>query len=272
MASEWKDQGIWWCLDISHILSVFFESFSRNYGTRVVDENALNPVVPTVDSVISTITWCLDKEPEMAFAVLDSGNSERRKIYPEYKAFRERCPEYHAAYDGLLRDLRDNFADVIHVVAADGWEADDVMATIARMARENGKKCVIASSDKDLRQCLRKGEVNMQIRTKDGMGKPTWGFFTAEMAEASWGGLKVEQFIDYQILLGDDCDNVPGCKGVGEVKAVNFLKKFGSIEAMKTAEILGADGKSLKEFWPLEPTVRKLITLNDQVDFQNVDL
>lgn len=235
----------------------------------------LNPVIPTVDSVMSTITWCLEKEPEMAFAVLDSGTSERRKIYPEYKAFRERPPEYHAAYAGVLEDLKHNFADLVQTVCAAGHEADDTMASIAKLAVDSGKKCILATGDKDLRQVLRHGQVNMQIRTKDEMGRPDWGFFTAEMAENSWGGLKVEQFIDYQILLGDDCDNIPGCKGIGEKKAVSLLKKYGSIAKMKEVvdEIPGADGKNLKAYFAdLEPTVRKLVTLRDDVDFQNVFL
>jgi DNA polymerase-1 len=271
---EWLGQGIWWVLDYSHCVSLFYNSYARDGGPRTIEENVLNPIRPTIDSVISTITWCLEKEPEMAFIALDSGNSERRKIYTEYKAFRERAPEYHACYADTLSDLKDNFGDVLQVVAADGWEADDVMASIARLAVEHGKKCIICSSDKDLRQCLRAGSVNMQIRTKDGLGRPDWGFFTADMAEASWGGLKVEQFIDYQILLGDDCDNIPGCDGIGEKTAVRLLKQYGSIAKMKeqTDEIPGKIGKALKEFWEIEPVVRKLVTLKTDVDFQNVEL
>ena len=104
------------------------------------------------------------------------------------------------------------------------------------------------------------------------MGRPDWGFMTADMARNSWGGLEVSQFIDYQILLGDDCDNIPGCDGIGEKKAVRLLKQYGSIENMKKTEIPGAEGKKLKEFWKIEPMVRQLITLNDKVDFQNVKL
>jgi len=273
--SEWRGEGIWWCIDISYVASLFFSSYSYKGGERSVEENVLNPVTPSVDSVISTIMWCLEKEPEMAFAVLDSGESERRKIFPEYKAFRERPPEYHATYAGILEDLKNNFADLVQVVCAAGHEADDTMASIAKMAVASGKKCILATGDKDLRQCLRAGQVNMQIRTKDEMGRPDWGFFTADMAEASWGGLKVEQFIDYQILLGDDCDNIPGCKGIGEKKAVSLLKKYGSIAKMKEVVdgIPGADGKNLKAFFTeMEPTVRQLVTLRDDVDFQNVFL
>ncbi len=271
---EWANQGICWACDLSYLASLFWASFSYTQGSRVVQDNVLNPVVPTVDSVISTLTWCLEKEPEMAFVVLDSGNSKRKEIYPEYKAFRERAPEYHAAYDGILRDLRDNFCDVVQVVAADGWEADDVMASIAAEAVKQGKKCILLSGDKDFRQCLKSGSVNMQVRGRDGLGKPEWKFFTAADAEVSWGGLKVEQFIDYQILLGDDVDNVPGAPGIGEVTAVKLLKRYGSIEKMKESDIPGKTGEILKSFWKVEPTIRQLITLNTDLFYtmENVNL
>ncbi len=269
---EWSGQGIWWVLDYSFVLSLFSAAYGYEKSDRVVEENVLNPVVPTIDSLISTLTWVLDKDPEMAFIALDSGNSERKKIYEPYKAFRERAPEYHAAYEGCLYDIRDNFSDAVHVVAADGWEADDVMATVAKMATQAGKKCVMCSGDKDMRQLLRKGSVNMQIRARDELGKPTWRFFTAEEAEISWGGLRVDQFIDYQILLGDDVDNIPGAAGIGEKTAVKLLKQHDSIENMKVADIAGATGKVLKEFWKDEPMIRSLITLRDDVNIQNVEL
>ena len=228
-----------------------------------------------MDSTISAITWSLERGPEMAFICLDSGRLDRRDIYPEYKAFRDRAPEYHACYADTLKDLRDNFSDTVQVVAAPGHEADDVMATIARMAVESGKKCILMTGDNDLRQSLRKGSVNMQIRTKDEMGRPDWGHFTEDLAVNSWGGLRRDQFIDYQILLGDDCDNIPGCDGIGEKKAVRLLKQYDSIAKMKEVvdDIPGADGKKLKAFFmDQEPIVRQLITLRTDVDFKNVEL
>ena len=271
---EWSGQGIWWCCDLSIVLSSFYESFSYTRGSKTVEENILNPVVPSVDSAISSITWCLEKEPEMAFIALDSGNSKRKEIFPEYKAFRSRPPEYHAAYDGILRDLRDNFQDVLQVVAADGWESDDVMASIANEAVKQGKKCIMMSSDKDMRQCLKSGHVKLQIRGRDGLGHPDWKDFLAGDAETSWGGLKVEQFIDYQILLGDDVDNIPGAPGIGKVTAVKLLKRYGSIEKMKESDIPGKTGECLKEFWKSEQMIRQLITLNDKLfyDMINVNL
>ena len=272
---EWSGQGIWWVMDYSLVLSAFAHAFGYEKGVNVVKENVLNPVVPTVDSLISTLTWCLEKEPEMAFIALDSGNSKRKEIYPEYKAFRERPPEYHAAYDWCLSDIRDNFSDVVQVVAADGWEADDVMASIALEAVKQGKKCILQSGDKDCRQCLVPGSVNMQVRKRDALGNQGWAFFTAADAETSWGGLKVDQFIDYQILLGDDVDNIPGAPGIGEVTAVKLLKRYGSIANMKEADIPGKTGECLKEFWKSEKMIRSLITLNSglfHTSMQNVNL
>lgn len=260
-------------MDASFCLSQTAAAFGCISPSTRIEENALNPVKPTVDTISQVLMYCLDKEPEMAFICLDSGKSKRRDIYPDYKAFRERPPEWHAAYEWFLKDLRDNFSDVVQVVACPGWEADDVMASIARMATESGKRAVLCSGDKDMRQCLRKGSVNMQIRNKDEFGRPDWGFLTAEAAEISWGGLRVDQFVDYQILMGDDVDNIPGCPGVGEKTAVSLLKEYDNIENMKKADIPGKVGKNLKEYFAtLEETVRFLVTLNDRVDFKNVEL
>lgn len=273
--NEWEGQGIWWVIDYSYIVSRMYHSFSRSPKDQEYEQNCLDPVKPTIDGTVGLLMWGLDQSPEMTFIALDSGNSWRRSIYPEYKAFRERPPEYHACYAGCLEDIKLNFLDVTQTVAADGFEADDVIASVAKMAVDSGKKCIITTGDKDTKQCLRRGSVMMHHPIRDAMGLSDWGYFNADMAEASWGGLKVEQFVDYQILLGDDCDNIPGCKGIGEKKAVSLLKKYGSIAKMKEVvdEIPGADGKNLKAFFlDQEPIVRQLVTLRDDVDFQNVFL
>ena len=143
------------------------------------------------------------------------------------------------------------------------------MATIAKEAVQAGKKCGLMTSDKDVRQCLRRGAVTIHRRARDSVGKACWEWLTTEMAEREWG-LNVDQFIDYQILWGDSTDKIPGCEGVGEVKARAFLKQYGSIEEMKKHVIPGKIGENLRNFWAKEPMVRQLVTLNDAVDYKNV--
>lgn len=253
---EWKN--IWWVCDISYLSRLFFHSY---INTEV------DFAKKTVDSVMSEITWCLEKEPAMAFLALDSGESVRKNLFPGYKIGRQPPPDgFFACYDAIIRDCV-NLG--LNVVAADGWEADDVMATVAQLALKDNKKCVLMTNDKDVRQCLKHGLVTSQRRLRDSLGRPCWGWMTAADAEKDWG-LSVNQFIDYQILWGDSTDKIPGVEGVGEVKARGLLKQYGTIEEMKKHLIPGKVGENLKAFWSKEPVVRQLVTLNENVDFKNV--
>ena len=258
-----KWSGIWHTLDLSYLARMGFASFSANNSDYIPK---------TVDWVVQTVMWVLEHEPDRMFIALDSGDSERRKIYPLYKIGRPSPPpEYFGCYEAILNDLIVNFGDQVEIVSSPGWESDDVMATIAKSAVDLGVKAVIMSNDKDMRQCLRHGHVTIQLRKRcaDGMGAE-WRFLTAKDAEIDWQCFQ-HQFMDFQVLVGDDqVDRIKGAPGVGPKTASELLIEYTSVENMKKQEIPGSLGKKLKEFWKEEPTTRSLVTLRDNLDLLDV--
>lgn len=281
MARDHDWSNFWWAADLPYLMRLYWHSYSVKPKKDVInratnqpfpERDSLGAVGDTVDSVISDITWVLEQKPKFAFLALDSGRSNRKQIFPEYKMSRlPPPPEFRAAYNAVLRDLADEFKDRVHIVAAPGFEADDVMATLAKQAVKAGDKCVLMTNDKDIRQCLRAGQVTSQRRMNDDLGRATWGFLTCAQAEADWGVTK-EQFIDYQILTGDDTDGIPGADWVGAKTAAKLLLQHGSIEHLKKASVPGKVGDSLANFWEMEPLVRELVTLNEDVDYVTVPI
>jgi DNA polymerase-1 len=267
----WRDVVL--VVDFSYLCRLFYEMMARPRLDNPDYDKSVRPTPFAIDGAMNAIMEWAEKKPSMFFVALDSGTSVREDIYPEYKGFREKPPEFWGCYELCLRELKDNFSDEIHVVAAEGWEADDVCATLARDAVGTGHKCLIVANDKDLFQILQDGKIHMLKRANDSLGRPSWGVFTESQAKAKWGGLATsQQMIDFQILTGDKTDTIPGVDGVGDVKAVGLLKKYGSIEVMKTQDIPGKMGENLKEFWPMEPVVRQLVTLRTDVDVKIVPL
>lgn len=258
---KWND--IWHVCDLSYISRLYFSSYVANN---------VDFAVKTVDSVISQITWVLEHEPARMFLALDSGESERRRIDPLYKISRPSPPpEYYGIYDSILTDIANNYSDRVEVVSSVGWEADDVMATLAKSAMAIGKKAVLMTNDKDVRQVLRPGRVVLQMRKRSPAGDGTqWQFFNTDQAEVDWQ-IPYTKFIDWQVLVGDDqVDRIKGCPGVGPKTASELLIQYGSVEKMKQIQIPGALGKKLEEFWKIEPITRSLVTLRDSIPIFDV--
>lgn len=251
---------VWWACDLSYVLRMYWHSFSQNN---------MDASEKTISAVFEDIQWTLDRQPSMAFICLDSGKSVRKDLYPAYKAGRPAAePEFWGCYEGALKCL-EGLLDYVHVVSAVGWEADDCMATVAKMAIDAGQKCVLMTQDKDVRQCLVPGQVTTQRRIRGDQGQAEWGWLNCEKAEADWK-IPRSKFIDYQILVGDKGDNIPHPDGVGPANAVRLLDQFGSVAHMKTIQHVGKIGQALANFWPMEPTVRQLVTLNNQLNDQGL--
>ena len=157
----------------------------------------------------------------LAVAFDEAGKQARSEIYAEYKATRGAPPE----------DLRPQFPLVRRVLEAlnvpgvglSGWEADDVIATLARRARALGWEVVIVTGDKDLLQL-----VDGAVRCYDSMYEKWYG--PAEVEE-KWG-VPPHLVADLLALTGDKIDNVPGIPGVGEKTAAALLKEFGTLDGV----------------------------------------
>ena len=162
-------------------------------------------------------------KPELLGWVHDSGATFRDELYPDYKATREKLTdELQADFDqGLERVLQLLAAYDIPVLSAAGFEADDVIGTMAARGVEAGYNVVIVSGDKDFQQLVRPGVWLLN----PGRGGPA-------SVEESWVGVEngsdrlgvpPDRVIDYLALVGDSSDNVPGVKGIGEKGAQELI-------------------------------------------------
>ncbi|MEE9420068.1 MAG: DNA polymerase I [Desulfatiglandaceae bacterium] len=161
-----------------------------------------------------------DKKPKYLAIVFDArGPTFRHKIYPQYKANRPTMPEDMAAQIPITKAIVKDLS--IRMVEKEGYEADDIIGTLARACEEKGHPVVMVTGDKDFRQLVTPNTSmwdTMKDRITDYKG----------LKEAY--GLEPQRFIDVMGLSGDRSDNIPGVPGVGEKTAVNLIKEFGSLE------------------------------------------
>lgn len=165
--------------------------------------------------------------PDYLAVVFDSGRSHREKLYPEYKATREKMPAELRESLPRVRELVEAFRG--RVVEVEGWEADDVIGTLASRAVDEGIEAVIVSGDKDFYQLV-SGGVRL---LNPGRGGPS-GVATHWVDEATAAkkfGVPPERVVDYLALVGDSSDNVPGAPGVGPKTAAKLLNEHGTVEA-----------------------------------------
>ena len=167
-------------------------------------------------------------KPDYLAIVFDAGDSFRDEMYPDYKATREKMPDDLRASLTHIRQMVEAYNDP--VIELEGYEADDVIGTLARQAKAEGLESVIVSGDKDFYQLIDEDVVLLN----PGRGGPT-GVDTdwVDLSRASEKfGIPPEQVIDYLALIGDSADNVPGAPGIGPKTAVKLLDQYGTLESM----------------------------------------
>ena len=188
-----------------------------------------------------------------AACVFDAkGPTFRDALYPEYKAHRSPMPD----------DLRSQIEPIHEVVRLMGWtvldvpgvEADDVIGTLAVTAARQGIEVIVSSGDKDLSQLV--NEHITIIDTMNGKRRDVAGV-TAEF------GVPPALMIDYQTLVGDAVDNVPGVEKVGPKTAAKWLAEYGSLQALveRAHEIKGVAGENLRRALDWLPRARELLTI-----------
>ena len=200
-----------------------------------------------------------DKQPTHLVCAMESTEDQQRvAIYQEYKANRDEMPDDLRPQVEMILDVVEGFR--IPIVSCPGWEADDVIATLARRAEADGFDVRIVSSDKDLRQLLSPKIKLYNIRKKQVLDE--------EFLLKDWG-IRPDQVIDFQSLVGDSVDNVPGVPLVGPKKAGALLEKFGTLEEV-LAHADEAPGKKLSEnlktYADQARLSRDLVTLRTDLD------
>ncbi len=183
--------------------------------------------------------------------------SFRNKIYPDYKAHRPDPPEDLKPQFALVRDATRAFD--LPAIELAGFEADDLIATYAKLAVEAGDEVVIVSSDKDLMQLVRPG-----VAMLDPIKQKTIG--EAEVVEKF--GVKPDRVVDVQSLAGDSTDNVPGVPGIGVKTAAELINTYGDLDTLlqRAGEIKQPKRReSLLANAELARISRELVRLKDDV-------
>jgi len=218
--------------------------------------NALYGFIRSVQKVMK------DFDPEYFVAVFDGPNNKasRVEIYPEYKANRTGMPEDLVPQLEMAHAYCE--AAGIPMISEPGVEADDVMGSIAKWAKEAGAEVFLISADKDLCQLIDE-KVSLLQTHKDNL------LLTPEKIQEIYG-IKPEQFIDYLAIMGDSSDNIPGIAGFGPKTATKLLQEFGDLETL-LANPDKLKSKKQQEKVTQEAEVarlsKKLATIQLNVDF-----
>ncbi len=174
----------------------------------------------------SALLRILEKErPDYLAVVFDTGKTFRDELYPEYKATRAKMPEDLRPQIERMRELVDTFN--IPRLEVEGYEADDVLGSLARWAEGQGVMVKIITGDKDLLQLVNdRTIVNLPKRSisdaKD--------YFRDDVKKKM--GVWPEQVVDLKAMMGDSSDNIPGVRGVGEKTATALLEEYGTLDAV----------------------------------------
>ncbi|MCK4812755.1 MAG: DNA polymerase I [Candidatus Marinimicrobia bacterium] len=188
-----------------------------------------------------------DENPDFLSVAFDSREKTfRHKKYPEYKATREKMPFEMRPQIQWIKDILN--AMNIPIIEIPGYEADDIIGTLALRAENENIDTYMVSGDKDFMQLITEHIFLYAPAT----GKRPLIVYGREEVEEKWG-LPPEHIIDLLGLMGDSSDNIPGVRGIGEKTAVKLLKKHGSLEA-----VLSHAGK--------EPNTRVREGLQEQAD------
>jgi DNA polymerase-1 len=191
------------------------------------------------------------------FAIDTKGPSFRAEIDPNYKANRQSPPPELTLQLPIAIEWIEKMGYI--TLGKTGFEADDIIATLVKFAKEKGYKVRVVSHDKDLYQLIDDGNVVLV----DAIKKQT---INATLCEEKYG-VTPSQFIDYQAIIGDTADNVPGVKGIGKVGAEKLLKEYKTLENIyeNIDNIKGATQKKLIESKENAFMSKILVTLRDDV-------
>ena len=206
-------------------------------------------------------------EPDYLAVVFDAGSSFRDEMYPDYKATREKMPDDLRASIGRIRDIVAGFHDP--VIQLDGYEADDVIGTLAVKARAAGLEAVIVSGDKDFYQLVGPG-IHLLNPGRGGATGVAAEWVTEENASEKFG-IPPSQVVDYLALVGDSSDNIPGARGIGPKTAVQLLQQRPSIEeliAHAEAVTPARAAKSLQENAEDVRLSKKLVAIMTDLDIE----
>ena len=242
--------------------SYLYRAFHAMPDLRAVPGDPASPATGAIRGMINMMERLRKDIPaEFAVCVFDAkGPTFRDEIYPEYKQNRSPMPD----------DLRSQIEPIHELVRLMGWklldvpgvEADDVIGTLAAVGSSQGIEVIVSSGDKDLAQL-----VNEQITIIDTMNGKRRDL--AGVQEEF--GVPASLMLDYQILVGDTVDNVPGVQKVGPKTAAKLLLEYGSLDALmaNADQVKGVVGENLRKAVDWLPTGRQLLKIRTDCDLKD---
>ena len=232
---------------------------SPRINSKGQNTSAVYGFVNTLNDVLTT-----EKPDFIGIAFDPAGGTFRHEAYPEYKAQREATPEDIKWAVPVIKDIIRAYN--IPILETPGYEADDVIGTLALQGVEAGLEVHMVTPDKDYAQLVRPG-IFMRRPGHGAAGMEKLG--STEVCE-KYGINNTEQVIDLLGLMGDTADNVPGCPGVGEKTAVKLINQFGSIDNLleNTDQLKGAMKKKVEENIEQIKFSKFLVTIKTDVPIQ----
>ena len=244
-----------WVIDSHSLIHQVFHAIPNMTSPSGQPVNAVYGFTRDLFNLLET------KQPDFLFCAFDlPGKTFRHEIYEQYKAGRAEIHE----------DLLPQFAFVhrmveaigIPLLAYEGFEADDIVATVARITDELGGECYVVTGDKDCRQLITDRVKVYNIRKNEILDR--------DFLRQDWG-IRPDQVVDYQALVGDSTDNVPGVPLIGPKAARDLLEKYGTLENIlaHADEVNGAAKKdNLKKYREQALMSRVLVKLDTCVPIE----
>ena len=248
-------------LDAFALIYRAYFAFAKNprINSKGLDTSAVFGFVNTLVEVIKK-----EKPTHLAVVFDTKKPTERHVEYPEYKAHREAMP------DGLRDALPyiDKLLEAFNIpkLYKDGYEADDVVGTLAKKAEKAGFQVYMMTSDKDFAQLV---SDNIFMYRPGNKWQPTavWGI--PEVLD-KFDIQRVDQMIDFLRMMGDSAENIPGIPGIGEKTAQKFIKQYGSMEGLfaNSHELKGKMKENVEASEEIGLLCKKLVTIITDVPIE----
>ena len=196
------------------------------YGIKLLttkDGRYTNAVFGFFNILNSLLRECQPDEVAVAFDL--RAPTFRHKMYEGYKATRHKMPEELAQQMPVIRQLLTDLG--YRIVTAEGWEADDILGTLAAACDARKDDCFLATGDRDSMQLV--SETTTVLLATTALGKSKTVTMDLEAVREKYG-IEPKQLIEVKSLMGDASDNIPGVKGIGEKTATALVQKFGTLE------------------------------------------
>jgi DNA polymerase I len=241
-------------LDAYALIYRSYFAFIRNprFNSKGVNTSAMLGVTNTIVQVLE------NEKPDYIGVVFDvSAPTFRHEIFPEYKAHREEMPEDLRKSIPYIRKIIEAFN--IPIIELAGFEADDVIGTLAKEAEKQGFTTYMMTPDKDYAQLV-SDNIFMYKPGKGGDDAEVWGI---KEVQENFGIKTADQVIDILGLMGDTADNIPGCPGIGPKTAEKLIADFGSIDGIyqNIDQLKGKQKDNLIEFEKQVRLSRHLATI-----------